>query len=91
MLHVKKVAELARLEIGDTLSEKIEGQLQSILDHFELLSEVPTEGVDPLVTPIEVSQYLRPDEVKAWERADSEATSNASESMGNLFKVPPVV
>ena len=90
-IDVEKVAKLAHLNLSPEQSTKLQGQLKSILDQFESLLEVNTEGVNPLVTPTEISQRLREDTVQAWAEAETQSTANAPDVMGNLFKVPPVV
>lgn len=86
---VKKVSQLARLKLTDTELTSIQNQLSAVLENFEQIAQVNTEGVRPLVTPTEISQRLRPDVVEAF---DSEKIlDNAPEKAGRLFKVPPVV
>ncbi len=64
--------------------------LSSVLDHFEELEKIPSENVEPLVTPTDMVAVWRADEVKS-KLGQSEAMANAPETIGNLFKVPPVV
>lgn len=87
---VEKVAKLARLSLTKETCQALAQQLSSVLAHFDHVSKVPTEGVEPMVTPTDIEQYWREDEQKVW--ADAEvALSNAPEKVGQLFKVPPVV
>jgi aspartyl-tRNA(Asn)/glutamyl-tRNA(Gln) amidotransferase subunit C len=60
------------------------------LNHFQQLSAVATDGVEPLVTPTDIPDQWRKDEVKTWKGAET-AVREAPEKIGNLFKVPPVV
>lgn len=87
---VEKVAKLARLSLTREECMELAQQLSSVLSHFESVSKVKTDGVEPLVTPTDMEQFWREDESKTW--ADSEtALANAPERVGQLFKVPPVV
>ena len=87
---VKKVAELARLKLTDEELASFTDQLSSILETFETISEVVTEGVEPLVTPIEVQATLRED--STVEVYDTEKMlENAPDKLGSLVRVPPVV
>lgn len=87
---VRKIAGLARLSLQDQEVAIYGQQLSSILNTFNQLAKVPTEGVQPLVTPTEIQAHLRSDEVKPALSAQ-ESLQNAPEKAGHLFKVPPVV
>ena len=87
---VQKVANLARLKISDAEATAIAGQLSAVLENFKQLAAVDTTGIEPLVTPTDLSIRLREDE--AVVENDVEAfIANAPARSGNLFKVPPVV
>ena len=88
--ELKKVARLARLELTEEEMKVYPQQLSAILGYFEQISKVDTKGVEPLITPSEIVQILRPDEAQVWDHME-EALANAPERSGNLFKVPPVV
>jgi len=89
-MDVRKVARLARLEISGSEEEKYQQQFRDILKYFEEISSVPTDGVEPLVTPSDVELVFRTDQ-KEMTITVEEALKNAPEKSGNLFKVPPVV
>lgn len=87
---VRKVAELSRLELTNSEIEAFAGQLAAVLENFELLQTVDTKGIEPLVTPTDLSVRLREDVVVKID--DTEPfLANAPARSGNLFKVPPVV
>lgn len=88
--EVNRVAYLARLSLTPKEASDLAKQLSSVLKHFEQVSKVDTTGVEPLVTPTDMEAFWREDKAHAWESPEV-ATSNAPETMGNLFKVPPVV
>jgi aspartyl-tRNA(Asn)/glutamyl-tRNA(Gln) amidotransferase subunit C len=88
--QVDRVAYLARLSLTPAETKELAKQLSSVLKHFEQVSKVATEGVEPLVTPTDMEAFWREDKAQAWESPEV-ATANAPETMGNLFKVPPVV
>ena len=87
---VKKVADLARLQLSDSEVESTADQFNKILNYFKELQEVNTEGVTPMVTPHDLNTALRVDEVKKDLTVD-ELLSNAPDVNNSLFKVPPVV
>ncbi|MBX7230708.1 MAG: Asp-tRNA(Asn)/Glu-tRNA(Gln) amidotransferase subunit GatC [Bdellovibrionales bacterium] len=88
--QLKRIAELARLQLTEGELALYPKQFSSILEYFEKIAKIPTEKVEPLVTPTDMVQTLRGDEVKPWEH-HNESLANAPERSGNLFKVPPVV
>jgi len=87
---IEHMAKLARLELTEAQATQYSQQLSEILGHFEQISKVDTKGVEPLVTPSEIENFWREDEVKKENTAD-EMTRNAPSRTGHLFKVPPVV
>lgn len=88
--EVARVAHLARLSLTAAEAATLSAQLSSVLGHFEHVSKVKTDGVEPLVTPTDMRPFLREDRSSNWESAEV-AMQNAPEVVGNLFKVPPVV
>ncbi len=88
--QVSHTAYLARLSLTPEETKLLAQQLSSVLKHFEQVSKVPTDGVEPLVTPTDIEEFWREDKAQAWESAEA-AMRNAPETVGNLFKVPPVV
>lgn len=87
---IAHMAHLARLKITPEESALYQEQLAKVLSHFDHISEINTDGIEPLVTPSEIELYLRPDEATK-EFTTEEMLSNSPENTGHLFKVPPVV
>jgi aspartyl-tRNA(Asn)/glutamyl-tRNA(Gln) amidotransferase subunit C len=87
---IKKTAQLAKLALTDKELSEVTEQLTLILKHFEKISEIPTENIEPLLTPTEIEIFLREDVVQQ-ELSSDEILQNAPSSQGHLFKVPPVV
>lgn len=87
---IKKTAQLAKLALSEKELNEVTGQLGLILKHFEKISEIPTENVEPLLTPTEIETFWRED-VVLQELSPDEVLQNAPLSQGHLFKVPPVV
>lgn len=61
---VRHIAKLARLALTDEEVERYRQQLSGILDHFQLLNEIDTEGVPPTAQSFEQSNVDRLDEVR---------------------------
>lgn len=90
MIDVKKVAQLARLQISPAEETMYQSQLSAIFKYFEDVSNINTDGVEPLITPSEIEQVWREDKVVS-QISPEQALQNAPEKSGNLFRVPPVV
>lgn len=87
---IEHIAKLARLEITDAEANEYSQQLGKALNHFEQISKINTQGIEPLFTPTDIEEFWREDVAKQ-EFTPEEMTSNAPAKAGNLFKVPPVV
>lgn len=86
---VQKVSKLARLKLTDAEMSSIQNQLSVVLENFEQISQVNTEGIRPLITPTDIVQTMREDKVESFE--SEKLLINAPETSGHLYKVPPVV
>ncbi|MFH1046675.1 MAG: Asp-tRNA(Asn)/Glu-tRNA(Gln) amidotransferase subunit GatC [Patescibacteria group bacterium] len=89
--EVNKIAELARLELAEDEQTAFREQLSSILDYVGKLSEVPTDGVEPMTHSIPVTNVLRADEPEPCASATLDAVKAAfPESEDGLLKVKAV-
>ena len=87
---IKKIANLARLDLTQDEVALYSKQLGRILEYISQLSNVNTENVAPLVTATDMLPTFGVDEVVKCENPEI-VTKNAPERSGNLFKVPPVL
>ena len=87
---VRKVASLARLKVSDAEIESLLGDLTAILDYVDVLNEVDTTGVQPMVHAVELHDVLRAD-VVGESLAVSEALRNAPRTDGKHFLVPAII
>ncbi|HOK87698.1 MAG TPA: Asp-tRNA(Asn)/Glu-tRNA(Gln) amidotransferase subunit GatC [Fervidobacterium sp.] len=78
---------LSRLSVDN--KEKLKNDLQEIVDYFEVLSEVDTEGLEPMYTPIEESAALREDRPQQFDNVEG-ILNNFPEKVGKLVKVPGI-
>jgi aspartyl-tRNA(Asn)/glutamyl-tRNA(Gln) amidotransferase subunit C len=85
LLHV---AHLARLELRDDELERLESQLNDILDAVSKVSELDLADVPPTSHPLDVVNVWDEDQPRPCLSA-SEALANAPEREGDFFKVPP--
>jgi aspartyl-tRNA(Asn)/glutamyl-tRNA(Gln) amidotransferase subunit C len=87
---VDRLAELSKLEFEPADKEKIQADLQKILDLVEKLVEVNVEGVEPLIYMTDERNVLRKDEVKEMVSKE-DALSNAPQKDSDYFRVPKVI
>lgn len=93
---VEYVAALANLQLSSVERERMEKDLNSILDYIDMLSEVDTSNVDPMAQVQSVSETgtasdpLRADELRPCLPREL-ALKNAPQSDGSFFRVPKVI
>ena len=87
---VRKIGTLSRIEIKEGDITKYQEGLSAILSWVEQLSEVNTDGIDPL-TSVHITQMPeREDIINDGDQANS-VLANAPEKDLNMFAVPKVV
>ena len=88
--QVAHVARLARIHMSDEELDKYGPQMNNILGFVEQLSEVDTDNVDPLPSPVDIKLHLREDGINDGGMAD-DVLANAPEQLEDFFVVPKVV
>lgn len=87
---LEKVAHLARLQIKPEEEDQLLKDMGEILNWVDKLSEVDTQGIEPLTHMTQEVNVLRADKAeKTIERKD--ALKNAPDQNGQFFKVPKVM
>ena len=90
---LKKTARLARLKLSKEEEKAFAGELSAVLEYFNQISSLDTKGVRPLVYPLEglvPPPAFREDQVLETQNR-KQLLNLAPESLGNEYKVPPVV
>jgi aspartyl-tRNA(Asn)/glutamyl-tRNA(Gln) amidotransferase subunit C len=88
--EVKRIAELARLEIPEDQIERLAGQLSQVLDFAAAIQQLDLKGCEPTVfAPADAA--LREDEPNGRRLGPEQALAAAPESEHGFFLVPPVV
>lgn len=87
---IAHISKLARIALTDEEKEAYAGELSSIFDWIEQLSEVDTTGVEPMAGVGNYTQRLRVDEVNDGEKA-KDVLKNAPDAQFDCFAVPKVV
>ena len=87
---VRKIALLSRLRLSDDELAVLGPQLDAIVGYVAQLSEVPTDGVEPLAHALPVRNVFRDDE-PAGSLPVEAALANAPAKRGPFFRVPAVL
>ena len=88
--EVLHIARLARLGLTEEDVERFREQLSNILENFEVLGEVESEGVPPTTHAVPLQNVLREDEV-APSLPQDEVLANAPRQEEGHFKVRAVL
>ena len=87
---VRKVARLARIAEPEDKLEPLAKELNGIISWIEQLSEVDTDGVEPMTTSVAMTLPMREDVVT--DGGDpAKVLGNAPRSEKGFFVVPKVV
>jgi aspartyl-tRNA(Asn)/glutamyl-tRNA(Gln) amidotransferase subunit C len=87
---VRKVAELARLEIPDSKIATYTAQLEKILDYVAHLQQVDTEGVPETTRAVEVPNVTRPDAVESTAIRE-DLLELGPQREGDFYRVPRIL
>ena len=88
--EVKKVAQLARLELNENEIQNHAKQLEKILDYIKQLEKIDTENIACTTRAIEVVNVMRKDEQKDYENSE-ELLDLAPLREDKFFKVPKII
>ncbi|MFO5491670.1 MAG: Asp-tRNA(Asn)/Glu-tRNA(Gln) amidotransferase subunit GatC [Cuspidothrix sp.] len=87
---VRKVANLARLELTADEEAKFTTQLGSILDYVEQLNELDVTNVQPTTRAIDVSNVTREDILQPYPERNA-ILNSAPQQEGDFFRVPKIL
>ena len=88
--EITNVANLARLNLDESLIDKLTSQVGTILEYIDKLDELNTDGVEPTTHAISLSNAFR-DDVETEQLGTDKALANAPEKEDGCFVVPKVV
>jgi aspartyl-tRNA(Asn)/glutamyl-tRNA(Gln) amidotransferase subunit C len=88
--QVRHIARLARIAMSDEEIAALAPELNNILGWVEQLSEVNTDGVEPLTAVIDQKLRLRDDKVTDGDCRDA-VLANAPAAEHGFFAVPKVI
>ncbi len=88
--QVRRIARLARIDLGEAEITATQAKLNSILGLIEQMQAVDTRAVEPMSHPQELAQRLREDAVTEADRRDAfQKIAPATEA--GLYLVPKVI
>ena len=87
---VRKIGSLSRIALKDADIPQYEESLTTILSWVEQLSEVNTDGIEPL-TSLHIKQMPERDDIVNDGGQANAVLANAPEKELNMFAVPKVV
>jgi aspartyl-tRNA(Asn)/glutamyl-tRNA(Gln) amidotransferase subunit C len=88
--EVLHIARLARVDLTEGEITRFSEQLSNILENFEILQQVDTEGVPPTAQSVALQSVMREDEVAPSFPAE-DILANAPRRDGDCFRVRPVL
>ena len=88
--EVRRIAELAKLDLTDDEIGLSAGQLSHILQYFERLKEVDTSHIAPTASVLPLKNVFRAD-VAGIPLSVEEVIRNAPDSLGDQFLVSAVL
>lgn len=88
--EVLHITRLARLGTTDEEVDRLSEQLSNILENFEVLQQVDTEGVPPTAQPNALQNVLKEDKARPSLPQD-EVLANAPCREGEFFRVKAVL
>ncbi len=87
---VRKVSQLARLDLPEEKIATFTGQLESILEYVGQLEGIDTEGVPETTRAVEVTNVTREDGVTST-TVREDILNEAPQREGDFFRVPKIL
>ena len=87
---VRTICYLARLQIDEDKAQKIESDLETIIEMIGGLQAFDTENIHPLYSPLEKTAFMHED-IENSDNQKEKFLKNAAASNEDYFLVPRVV
>jgi aspartyl-tRNA(Asn)/glutamyl-tRNA(Gln) amidotransferase subunit C len=87
---VRTICYLARLQIDEDKAQKIESDLETIIEMIGGLQAFNTENIQPLYSPLEKTAFMHED-IENSDNQKEKFLQNAASSNEDYFLVPRVV
>lgn len=87
---LEQMARLVQLRLDDNSLTELQRSLSHLISQIDTIKTLDTQGVAPLVSPLEITQRLRADQVTETDQRDRyQAIAPAVEN--GLYLVPKVL
>ena len=90
MQDIKKYEAMAKLDLSDTERAQISAWADMLTDDFCEFSDIDTDSIDPMYTPLEVQNVLRED-VSSKMISRDELLRSAPMQYDGYFQVPKTI
>lgn len=91
---IRKVADLARLELQDSEIQEYVKSIGDILKHIDQLSDAQVEGIEPMFHGLDGNLRLREDEVvpcPLGSKGQPKVLEHAPDVVDGGYKVPQII
>ena len=88
---MNRIENLSKFSMTEEERVKAINEMDKILEYVSKLNEVDTDGVEPLVNVLSISNVLREDKVVINEDAVEKTIANGPTIKDNMFVVPKTV
>ena len=88
--EVKKIGQMARIELTETEVMKYQKELSSLLDYVNVLQEVNTDGLEIVSSVTGLENVTRPDVAKSIDYQE-EIMVNAPQTKDRYYKVKSIL
>ena len=90
-IDVKYVAELARIDLAEEAVEKLQKDMQNIVDYIEQLSELDVSSIEPTAHAAALTNVVRRDEAQTSFPRETMLANAPAVLDGETVKVPQVL
>lgn len=90
-IDVRYVADLARVDLDEAATEKLQKELESILDYVNLLNELDVSDIEPTAHAAAMTNVLRDDVAGATFERDDMLRAAPATVDDELIRVPQVI
>lgn len=87
---IKKISRLARIEVKEDEYEELSSKLTKITSWVEVLNEVDTSNVEPMVNVFDTPLVLHEDKISDGDIAD-DILKNSKDAKYGYFTTPKVI
>ena len=89
--EVRRIAELAKLNLSDAEVDLYAGQLSSILGYFRRLQEIDTSHIAPTASVLPLSNVFRQGVIDYFGVPPEQVIANAASARDNQFLVSNIL